>query len=452
MSAVSFGSGAAGSGTYTFQVGHPASFCFNNTGADAYIDQIDFLRVDGASADPLGTTQLAIYEALLDDHYPGNLLALTDIKTGITGGTNTHTIAGDPLCVPDGYGVWVALRCTRNNYFLNAVACLNCSDVATPRVINVGGNIGSISTSFSLFYALTGFDPAILPVTLLGNSVGPGDPTEVRVPVVFAEGIMEGYSEARVNRVFATGIMEGYSEVLIDRVFVQSLFPVGPEEFMSDVPFPGFGNGYPDPTVPAGANPINTSTPGLAWSVHKKPGFKTRISESAAGNEVRNALMRYPRWDYELTYEFLEDRTGAVSSLKTLMGFFLSRQGSYDSWLFKDPDDYQAEDVWQGIGDGGTLEFPLSRSMGTFFERIGQVDTSNLVRIAKDGVTVDPGDYSILMPNRLVFYVAPAIGEIITATFQFYFVCRFIEDTQDYEKFMDKLWSLQTCEFRSIVA
>lgn len=286
---------------------------------------------------------------------------------------------------------------------------------------------------------------------ILSEPVSEGEPN-VRVPLIISEPASEGVPSVRLTRMLLEPTSEGVPNLRIPLICLEVLFPVGPEAYMSTEKFPGFGNSVADPAVPAALDPFNTALPGLSFSVHKKPGFKTRVSEAPSGMEVRNSLTEYPRWDFELTYEFLEDRSGADSSLKTIMGFFLQMRGAYDSWLFKDPDDYQATAVAIGTGDGATPEFPLVRSMGGFLERIGQVDTANTINIYADGVLVDPADYTITLPNRLIFDVSPALGVDITGTYQYFFVCRFIEDQMDFEKFADKLWSLQQVEFRSIIA
>jgi hypothetical protein len=63
---------------------------------------------------------------------------------------------------------------------------------------------------------------------------------------------------------------------------------------------------------------------------------------------------------------------------------------------------------------------------------------------------VDPADYTLSMPNLIVFDTAPPDLATAYASFQFYFVCRFIDDVSDYRKFMDKLWDLNELGFRSI--
>lgn len=345
----------------------------------------------------------------------------------------------------------------------------------------------------------------------------------LRTNLVVAEPYIAGHPNLRVNYAFAEPYIRGYPKLRVNYVVVEMLCPVDPEERMSTIPFPGFGNSQANNTVPAALDPFNTALPGLAFSVHRKPSFNTRISKGASGFEVRNALMQYPTWDIELTYDFLEDASGAESSLKTIMGFFMARQGSYDSWLFKDPDDYLCVDSTCGEPDGVTTTFNFCREMtGGFLERVGQVDTSNTITlyltettshtipatpgpytititgpITDGGVTktiggtsltkvvgapannqysvneatgvytfnsanqnigveithraaIAPGDYTITLPNSIIFGVAPAAG-ILTGDFQFYFVCRFQEDQLDFEKFADKLWNLQQCDFRSLI-
>lgn len=349
-----------------------------------------------------------------------------------------------------------------------------------------------------------------------------GEPN-LRDSLVTIDPLSEGSPDLQGSLVTLDPLTEGYRNLRITLLVIEALHPVAPEEYMSTTPFPGFGNSVSDPSIPAGADPFNTALPGLTFSVHKKPAFKTRIAEAAGGQEDRNALWEMPRWDFELTYDFLEDRSGADSSLKTIMGFFLSMQGSFDSWLFKDPDDYLVTLGTMGTTDGVTTQFEFRRPLGGFSEIVGQVDTVNTLNVyltpdepqtipvtpgpytitvdhaadyeADVGVTkgglpltkvtgapaasqyavnettgvytfnatdqgdavvityrylVPPADYTITMPNLVVFDVAPEAG-IVSWTGQFYFVCRFIEDAMDFEKFADKLWSLQTCEFRSLV-
>lgn len=528
MAAISFGYTSGGSGSLSLSDTNNRAYVFpyvNDTGVDVYVDTI---RVKGISTSS-GSIQwtIAVYSG--DEIGPQRLLYNSAIQTGMVPG-DIDVVLPDILPVAAGELVWFGMNASSSFSF-----SYGGSSSKLIFGVRLMGSSVLMPSDFMTEFVVAG----IMPAEFRGDTVGPGDPTNIRAPYAFAEDLTDGYSDVRVpygfsqpltegysniraSYGFSQPLTEGYSNVRVCYAFCQALFPVGPEEYMSEIPFPGFGNSVANPAIPAAKDPFNSKLPGLAFSVHKKPSFRTRISSAASGNEVRNTLMQYPIWDFELTYEFLEDSSGADSSLKTILGFFLSRQGSFDSWLFKDPDDYLCDNHYCGDSDGVNLEFPFSRVMGGFRERVGQVDTSNTVTVfltidengtipaspgpytitvanstdfvedlgvTKGGTpmtrvtsapaagqysvaagvytfnatdendavviryryTVDPADYTVTMPNRLIFDSAPPTGEVSWSG-QFFFVCRFAEDQQDYEKFYDKLWNLQECNFRSIIA
>lgn len=446
-----FGFTSGTGGAVTYASGQWGSRYQNNTGGDVYVDTIHLTVAVARTA----TFQCAIY--LDDGGIPGDLIGVSDILSSIAVGTNDFPVSGDPLGVSDGQYVWIFVR---NTATLSFTAIGGSNNVA--RSWPAGSS--AFPSSFLLGWVN---DVNSLPLTASGSATAPGT-SNLDVSFFDQEVLTEGYSNAIAsfvdNEVLSEGrpnvagsflvnepLSEGYPNVSASLLLFETLHPVAPELSVSTDPFPGFGNSTADPSIPAGKDPAGTNLPGLAFSVHKKPFFATRVNGAASGYEVRNALMQYPRWDFELTYEFLEDRSGADSSLKHLMGFFLQRRGSYDSWLFKDPDDYLVVAGPLGTADGVTTEYAFLRTLGGFAEKVGQIDLDNNINIYFDGVPVDPADYTVTVPNLVVFDSAPAEDVEITADFQFFFACRFIEDQMDFEKFMDKLWALQTCEFRSII-
>jgi hypothetical protein len=52
--------------------------------------------------------------------------------------------------------------------------------------------------------------------------------------------------------------------------------------------------------------------------------------------------------------------------MQTLLGFYNARQGSFDTFLFTDPDDSSITGQQIGIGDGSTKTFQLLRALGGF--------------------------------------------------------------------------------------
>lgn len=262
---------------------------------------------------------------------------------------------------------------------------------------------------------------------------------------------------------------------------------------------------------------------GLSYTTTAKPTYSNDIQTHTSGKETRVQYWENAKWDFSLQYDYLPNKSPSFQTdFKKLVGFFLSRTGSFDTFLFKAPDDNFVELVTVGTGDGNTTEYPLFRPMGTFLEPIGQVDTANATVYVEsqaehytipvapyeitlihpqvvallgvtDGTNVytqvnaNPGnhqftydpltakltfwvgneganisvhykwigvagtDFSYLMPRTLVFHTTPSIGDVITASFGFYFIVRFMEDVMELDQFMDKLWELGKIEFRSQV-
>ncbi|MDB5361144.1 MAG: hypothetical protein JWO51_2441 [Rhodospirillales bacterium] len=185
--------------------------------------------------------------------------------------------------------------------------------------------------------------------------------------------------------------------------------------------------------------------PSLAWSSFKRPTFSTRISKRTSGREVRAANYAYPLYAFELTYEVLRAAT-AYQELQQLMGFFLQRQGQFDSFLYLDPTDHLVASQAIGVGDGVTTTFPLIRNLGGWVEPIGAAANMPTVTV---GGAISTG--WTVAGNLLTFGSAPGAGaQIRVANLEFYFVCRFLDDVQDYENWSNDLWLLKSCKFVSV--
>ena len=195
------------------------------------------------------------------------------------------------------------------------------------------------------------------------------------------------------------------------------------------------------------SNAVFPSLPGLAWSVGKTPEFSSIVKTAVNGAETRIALWSSPRWHFKLKYELLRD--DATAELKTLAGFFLQRQGQFDSFLYVDPDDNTVSGQILGQGDGNTKSFTCLRNFGGFLEPVGMVNGSLPMSFAVSGQTLAASAYSV-SGNQVTFAQAPASGQSVTGSFSFYFRVRFAADTADFEQFMHQLWQLQSCELVSV--
>ena len=194
---------------------------------------------------------------------------------------------------------------------------------------------------------------------------------------------------------------------------------------------------------------------GLEYPVVRTPVFKTLIQQSISGEENRAALQVYPRWQWTLSFNFLRD--DATDEFRQLLAFFLERQGSYDSFLFVDPDDNAVANQVIGIGNGSQLQFQLVRSFSGFDEPV--LAPLSVSSVTVGGVTKTNGtDYGVgnwengITPNGTInfFTGAPPSGAPIVASFSYYWPVRFLADHYDFAKFMNRLWEQKKLDFISL--
>ena len=196
------------------------------------------------------------------------------------------------------------------------------------------------------------------------------------------------------------------------------------------------------------SNTIFPALAGLGWTVKRTPLWKTRVQESISGKEVRIADWSFPRWQWQLAYEFLRG-DASHAEFQSLAGFFNQRQGMFDSFLYQDADDNAVMGQQLGIGDGAATAFQLVRPLGGFIEPIIAPNVVSSVYLA--GVVQAPSSYSVnAATGILTFTAAPGSGVAVAADFSFYFRCRFLEDSMDFEKFMRLLWQAKKVGFISL--
>jgi uncharacterized protein (TIGR02217 family) len=190
--------------------------------------------------------------------------------------------------------------------------------------------------------------------------------------------------------------------------------------------------------------------PGLGWSVHRRPTFDTIVATHPSGSEVRLALWQNCLWEFELSYDALASNDAYpgvwTNTLQTLMGFYLARGGQRGTFLFIDPDFNTMVGQGIGAGDGTTVVFPFVRAFGGQVEPVGWVTAVSAIYL--DGAPVTSG--WTVSGATITFASAPASGVVISADFSYGFVCRFLEDSIDFEEFMDNLWQLKSLKFRQV--
>jgi hypothetical protein len=133
------------------------------------------------------------------------------------------------------------------------------------------------------------------------------------------------------------------------------------------------------------SNVIFQPPPGLAWSVTKRPKYSTLVQTPiSARGQLRIARQQYPIWEYEMVWEYLKggEQTGITTSSRAdnayqqLLGFFMARQGGFDSFLYSDPNDNSVIDG--AVRDGRRVDdrVPASRTIGSGVDIVQNIDAS----------------------------------------------------------------------------
>jgi uncharacterized protein (TIGR02217 family) len=173
------------------------------------------------------------------------------------------------------------------------------------------------------------------------------------------------------------------------------------------------------------------------------------IRTAPSRREFRGRDATAPVYLYTLAYEFLRS-SAAMTELQSLVGFFNARGGSFDSFLFTDPDDCAATGQLFGTGNGTATQFQLTRAFGGFGEAV--CDLNGTPTIYGSGSVISSGSYSI-SATGLVTFTAPIANSVpLTWTGAFYRRVRFMRDQMDLTKFMADLWEARKVELLSIKA
>lgn len=193
------------------------------------------------------------------------------------------------------------------------------------------------------------------------------------------------------------------------------------------------------------SNVLLPALPGLTWNTRKTPEMNTGVQRSVNLSELRASFSSTPIWNFSRGYDLLRDDV-VHNELRTLAGFFMSRYGAFDSWLFLDDDDSAALLEPFGTGSGSTTAFQLKRAMGAFTESVSNVAAAPLIYKAGTLQTVTT-HYTISATGLVTFTSAPSGGQALTWSGTYYYRCRFKEDMQEFQQFMSKLWDARSFEF-----
>ena len=189
---------------------------------------------------------------------------------------------------------------------------------------------------------------------------------------------------------------------------------------------------------------IFPALPGLTWNIQRTPVWSSINQRGVSLMETNVALASYPLYQITLTYAYLWS-TAAKAQLQTLVGFFNARNGAADTFLYTMPDDSSVTAQQFGTGDGSTKGFQLVRTFGSFDEPVKDVNGTPSVYVG--GVLKTAGtDYTLSATGKVTFTSAPANAAALTWTGSYYWRCRFMQDSTDFNKFLRDLYEAKKVE------
>lgn len=201
--------------------------------------------------------------------------------------------------------------------------------------------------------------------------------------------------------------------------------------------------------------------PGIEPTRVRYPEFTTGKQVALSKKRSTIAYQAYPVMHFEHTYEFLNDAVNP-SDFKALNGLFMAMQGSFDTFLFSDPEFNSVTLQQFAVGDGNTTLFPITaiyqNSGGPGFQELIQ-SFNGSPSFYDNGTLVSPSAYTlgpsispfVVNPGFILFNAAPAAGHPLTWTGSFYYRCAFDDDTIDLTKFFQNgLWKSGKIAFTEI--
>lgn len=199
---------------------------------------------------------------------------------------------------------------------------------------------------------------------------------------------------------------------------------------------------------------------GLSFSWVKRPKLSTSITPAVSGREVRLNYWTNPMWEWDLSYEYLPDSGGGwittTADIKTMMAFYASH-GDFFSFRFADPDDSVVTANAIAVGNGALAVFPITRTFGgggfSTVEPVGYVDLGATFNVYFNGALQAPISYAVTQTtayNQLLSFAGPVGGGVVISVDMTYnYIVRFKESNLEFEKFMNKMWSLKKATLMS---
>lgn len=173
----------------------------------------------------------------------------------------------------------------------------------------------------------------------------------------------------------------------------------------------------------------------------------------------------YPLYTYTLDFELL--RSGSQLEFQKLFGFYARHFGGFDSFLFTDDEDSVATVHPFGVGNAVTTDFQLQRTLVAAADLAAPVsrsywplfadgyepvfDLNGSPSIFNNAVLQTITTNYTLPGNGVVHFVAaPANGNVLTWTGNYYRRVRFDVDSIDATRIVQTFWEARSIRLVSV--
>jgi uncharacterized protein (TIGR02217 family) len=181
---------------------------------------------------------------------------------------------------------------------------------------------------------------------------------------------------------------------------------------------------------------------GLGWPIKITPLWNNQLQKTVTGRVVAATYQQYPLYKFRLPLNFL-----TAADFDTLLAFFNAQSGNltpfwFDAGLGNDAVANQAI----GTGDGTTTEFTLLRSYGGFSEPVAASFGSPVLKVAGSAVSAT---FNSPSNGQVTAAAAPASGDAVTWTGNYYFQVRFAKGSAEIDEFMSQLYEAKQIDLET---
>lgn len=154
----------------------------------------------------------------------------------------------------------------------------------------------------------------------------------------------------------------------------------------------------------------------FAWNSTKAQKWDTTVQKSASGKVRTLTNQLYPEWTITASLPMISD-----AEANTLHGFVALLKGSYEPFLWLDPEDNKA--VGQRLVPTNGY-YQCVMAMGSYAEPAEYVED---LRVFINGEEADVGTYTVER-GAITFDVAPSADDVVTADYTYYWKVMLADD------------------------